>query len=464
MATKRKSDTDSARKDLERDRLPARMSRYMRIGTHLARPVAREAGTRLLRLTRDDRRAAAELTQALGALKGPLMKVAQLAATVPDLLPPEYAEKLAGLQSNAPPMGAAFVRRRMQAELGPDWRQCFQKFDLEPSAAASLGQVHRAVSTRGTALALKLQYPDMSSAVEADLGQLKLLFGMQRRLNQSLDTALVFAEICDRLREELDYEREARHAALYHAMLANDAQIRIPKIYPAHSTRRLLTMQWLEGAPLMSVKGAGAGLRNAIAAVMFRAWWYPFSHFGVMHGDPHPGNYSVAVDCDALHHFNLLDFGCVRIYPARFVASVVELYHGLLHDERARIVHAFENWGFRGLSHEVIDILSIWARFIYGPMLDDRTRSIADGVRPAEFGRKEAFAVQRALRDKGPIAVPREFVFMDRAAIGLGAVYLHLDARLNFHRLFNEQIDHFCEQSVATTQADILATARLTGQ
>ena len=112
---------------------------------------------------------AVALAQALGGLKGPLMKVAQLVATIPDLLPPDYAEELQKLQSDAPPMGAAFVKRRMQAELGPDWSSRFQVFDLKPAAAASLGQVHRARSLDGAALACKLQYPDMQSAVEADV-------------------------------------------------------------------------------------------------------------------------------------------------------------------------------------------------------------------------------------------------------------------------------------------------------
>ena len=119
---------------------------------------------------------AAALAQALGGLKGPIMKVAQLLATIPDVLPPEYAAELQKLQSEAPPMGAAFVKRRMQAELGPDWQKRFGSFDLKPAAAASLGQVHRAATKDGAPLACKLQYPDMQSAVEADLQQLEFVF------------------------------------------------------------------------------------------------------------------------------------------------------------------------------------------------------------------------------------------------------------------------------------------------
>ena len=124
-------------------------------------------------------------------------------------------------------------------------------------------------------------------------------------------------------------------------------------------------------------------------------------------------------------------------------------------------MHAYETWGFKRLSREIIDILNIWARFIYGPLLDDRVRTIADGVKPGEYGRKEAFRVHQALKQKGPVTVPREFVFMDRAAIGLGAVFLHLAAELNFYRLFNEAIERFSLEAVASRQAEALARAGL---
>src|SRR5437764_14374301 len=161
--------------DSERNRFSARAARYARVGTNMGGVAARFAASRLLGLALDRNRNASELAAALGGLKGPLMKVAQLMATIPDLLPPEYADEVGKLPPHAPPMGAAFVERRMQAELGPDWAGRFGSFDLRPAAAASLGQVHRAASHDGAALACKLQYPDMKSAVEADLSQLSIL-------------------------------------------------------------------------------------------------------------------------------------------------------------------------------------------------------------------------------------------------------------------------------------------------
>ena len=174
---------------------------------------------------------------------------------------------------------------------------------------------------------------------------------------------------------------------------------------------------------------------------MFRAWWYPFSHYGVIHGDPHLGNYTVFEDGEGrAAGVNLLDYGCMRSFAPKFIQGVVDLYRGLLHNDRALVVHAYETWGFTGLSNELIDILNIWAKFIYGPMLEDRVRTIADNTNPAMYGRREAFRVHQGLQEKGPVKVPREFVFMDRAAIGLGGVFLHLDAELNYYRLFNDTI------------------------
>ncbi len=112
-----------------------------------------------------------------------------------------------------------------------------------------------------------------------------------------------------------------------------------------------------------------------------------FSQYGVIHGDPHLGNYTVFTDADGgPQGINLLDYGCIRIFPPRFVAGVVDLYRGLEAHDEARVVHAYETWGFKGLTRELIDTLNIWARFIYGPLLDDRVRTIADGVEPGQYG------------------------------------------------------------------------------
>jgi len=446
-------------RDRESNRLSARVGRYAKVGTNMGGIAAKVAGAKLLGMDLDNGKNAAELAAALGGLKGPLMKVAQLLSTIPDALPPEYTTELAKLQANAPPMGWAFVKRRMRAELGADWQAKFGSFDKDPSAAASLGQVHAAVDPNGAKLACKLQYPDMESAVEADLKQLQMLFSLHRRMKPAIDTREIAEEISERVREELDYQREARHIGAYQAILAGEDRIRVPEVVGELSTKRLLTMGWLEGAPLLDFKEHSLDERNHLAETMFHAWWHPFSHYGVIHGDPHLGNYTVFSEDGQPQGINLLDYGCIRIFPMSFVEGVVDLYRGLLEEDNDRIVSAYERWGFKGLTKDLIEILNIWARFIYGPLLTDRVRAIAEGVSPAEYGRKEAFKVHKALKEQGPVTVPREFVFMDRAAIGLGGVFLHLRAELNFYRLFNEQIDSFSAATVGDRQTDVLQGA-----
>ena len=384
--------------DNEANRFSARAARYARVGANAGGVAARMAAASLFGGASGDN--AATLAKALGGLKGPMMKVAQLLATIPDALPPEYAEALQQLQSDAPPMGAAFVKRRMMAELGPQWQARFQSFDLHPAAAASLGQVHRAVSHDGRPLACKLQYPDMASAVEADLSQLDVLFALHRRMDAAIDTREMAVEIGARVREELDYKREAKNAALYAHMLADFDEVRVPGSWPELSTGRLLTLDWLEGRKLLTFKTADQEVRNRIAQAMFRAWWQPFSQFGVIHGDPHLGNYTVFGEGEGI---NLLDYGCVRVFPPSFVGGVVDLYQGLMRNDQAQVVHAYETWGFKGLRKDLIEVLNIWARFIYAPMLDDRTRSVSDGERPGDYGRKPALHVRERLQQLGPV-------------------------------------------------------------
>jgi predicted unusual protein kinase regulating ubiquinone biosynthesis (AarF/ABC1/UbiB family) len=447
----------------EDNRLGGRVRRYARVGTKVGGLAARLAGERYLGLSLDRGRHAAELTAALGGLKGPLMKVAQLLATIPDALPDEYVNELIHLQADAPAMGWPFVRRRMMGELGPDWQSRFKSFEHTAARAASLGQVHRAVglggAIDGTPLACKLQYPQMDSAVEADLRQLKLAMGLYERYDRAVRTADIHAEIAERLREELDYEREAAHMRLYGAILKDEPGVAVPRPIPELSTKRLLTMTWLEGRPILDfAEKASLARRNEIALRMFRIWYVPFYYYGVIHGDPHLGNYTVAPESSAGHTVNLLDFGCIRIFPPSFVKGVIDLYHALETNDEALAVDAYRRGGFRDLSRDMIAVLNRWATYVYGPLLDDRTRMIQEkgsGV----YGRDLADSVHRDIRGLGGIAPPRAFVFMDRAAIGLGSVFLHLKARVNWHRLFHELIDDFDEQVLAHRQKAALEQA-----
>lgn len=439
----------------EENRLIGRARRHARVGLAGARFGARLAlGGRRGRED-DDGRRAAELAQALGGLKGPLMKVAQLLAAIPDALPPRYATELQQLQAQAPAMGWPFVRRRMAGELGADWERRFAAFERQAAAAASLGQVHRALAKDGSALACKLQYPDMASAVEADVAQLRLVFALWRRWDKAVDPRRIHEEIAQRLREELDYERERRHLGLYRIMLRDEARVTVPGAVAALSTRRLLTMEWLDGAPLAQAESLALERRNRIALAMFQAWYRPFYGFGVIHGDPHPGNYTLRAD-DGV---NLLDFGCVRVFSPRFVTGVIDLYRALRDGNKALARHAYETWGFADLSDELMETLDLWARFVYAPLLEDKARAIQD--EGTAYGARVAGRVHARLRELGPVTVPREFVLMDRAAIGLGGVFLRLGAEVNWHRVFHGLIDGYDEARLAQRQRQALREAGL---
>ncbi len=433
----------------EEDSLGRRVRRYARVGASVGNIAARLAGNRYLGLPLDRAAHAADLRRALGGLKGPLMKVAQIMATIPEALPREYVAELSQLQAHAPAMGWVFVKRRMTAELGPDWQNRFTRFSREAEAAASLGQVHRAATTEHADLACKLQYPNMAAAVEADLRQLKLIFAIYQRYDPTIDPRNIHDEIAARLHEELDYQREALHMRLYHKIFENEPGVHVPEVVPELSTRRLLTMSWLSGRPLLEFKDALIEQRNTIAQHMFRAWYVPFYNYGVIHGDPHLGNYSVADDFS----INLLDFGCVRFFQPKFVQGVIDLYHALERDDHALAVHAYETWGFTGLSKAAIDTLNLWAEFIYAPLLEDRPRRIQEVESAGLYGRDVAEKVARQLREQGGVTPPREFVFMDRAAIGLGGVFLHLKSEINWHRLFQELIADFDPKRLGRRQA-----------
>lgn len=452
MSEKTKNIPESKDSDETSSGRVRRAGRYAKVTGTAVGLAARVAGERYLGLKIEREAHAQELLAALGGLKGPLMKVGQILATIPEALPPEYAQALQELQSNAPPMGWSFVRRRMKTELGPDWESRFSSFEREAAAAASLGQVHRARTLDGRDVACKLQYPDMRSAIDADLNQLKMIFSLFEKYDKAVSTRYIHAELQARLYEELDYERESRQTKLYRHMLRDEADIHVPEIIDDLSTPRLLTSTWLDGKKMLSFKEAPVEVRNQLAHVMFRAWYVPLYYYGIIHGDPHPGNYSVRDDLS----LNLLDFGCIRVFPARFVGGVIDLYHALIDDDTDRAVHAYEVWGFKNLNRDQIETLNIWARFLYGPLMEDRIRPIGE-VTNGIYGRDTAHQVHQKLREVGGVTVPSEFVFMDRAALGLGSVFLHLRAEVNWYQLFNQMIDGFDADTLEQRQVETLS-------
>lgn len=436
----------------ERSSIGGRLRRYAQVTSTMSGLAARLAGERYLGIELDRGKHANQLREALGSLKGPLMKVAQILSTIPDALPKEYAEELAALQADAPSMGWLFVKRRMRSELGDGWEDKFDSFDKKACSAASLGQVHQA-RYNNEKVAVKLQYPDMDSAINADLNQLKLVFSLYERIDSAISTKDIHSELSDRLREELDYNREALNMQLYRLMLAGENEVVLPEPIKELSTSRILTMRWVEGQKLMKYLEAEPSQedRNKVAVNMFRTWYVPFYYYGVIHGDPHLGNYSIGENLK----INLMDFGSIRVFRPEFVGGVIDLYRALRDGDNELAVHAYSQWGFDGLDKEAIEILNIWAGFIYGPLLEDRIRPIQE-LRGGNYGRELAGKVHEELKRIGGIKPPREFVLMDRAAVGLGSVFMHLKAEVNWHQLFHGVIDDFTLEALQARQKNAI--------
>ena len=384
----------------EENNLVSRVKRYSKVTTSMTSLATKFAGKKYLNFDLSDQKYAAQITEILGNLKGPLMKVAQLSATIPDLLPEEYARKLAELQSNAPPMSWVFVKRRMKAELGENWQNNFKEFNQEASFAASLGQVHKAKLKTNDYVACKLQYPDMSSAVEADLNQLKIIFKIYSSYNKSIQIREIYKEIEARLKEELNYSLENKHLKIFKFIHKNNSYIKIPNVYEKISTNRLLVMEFLNGKKLIEYKNAPQKTRNELAKKLFMAWYLPFYKYGIIHGDPHLGNYSV------------------------------------------------DN---KNIDDKLMNVLNKWALFLYDPILKNEVRKIQDSD-SGIYGAKIASEVHKELKKYGGVKPPREFVFMDRAAVGLGSIFIHLKAEINWYKLFHDLIKDFSVKSVESNQ------------
>lgn len=414
-----------------------KVSRFAKLSSSVGGFAARAIGEKTFGIEIDDEAYAKKLKQDLGLLKGPLVKVAQFLATIPDAIPSEYANHLLELQSNAPSMGPSFVRRRMQGELGPDWQSKFQSFNMEASAAASLGQVHQAQHHDGSTLACKLQYPHMIDTVESDLNNFKLILGLYHTFSKAINTQEIQQEIKDRLLEELDYSNELYNIEKYQKIFQDLHFVDVPQVFSELSTKRLLTMQWMEGTPLLQNLEESCSFREQVATNLFSAWYLPFYHHGVIHGDPHLGNYLVKKNTS----ISLLDFGCVRHFSANFVKAVVDLYKAFRDNKPDLAVHAYEQWGFTNISNEIIEIMNQWALLLYSPLLEDKVRPIQQNFSGAH-GWETASKVHSELKRLGGIRPPREFVFMDRAAVGLGASLMRLRVELNWHKMFENLINN----------------------
>lgn len=408
-----------------------KIKRYTQLSKNSGDIFLRFIGNKYLGDSLNKKKHAFFLKESLGEFRGPLVKIAQFLATIPDTLPPEYAEEFLTLQSQAPKMGKSFVVRRMKGELGADWGKKFLRFDFSPKAAASLGQVHQAYHLDGTPLACKLQYPGMEVATQIDLSYIKIFVSLYKNYSNAIHPDDLVEEIKDRLEEELDYHHEKKQIEIFQNIFKNEDFVKIPEVFESLSTKKLLTMSWMSGKSLLEFTDSCEDFRNLLAKNLFLSWYKPLLHHGVLHGDPHPGNYFGSQE----GIISLLDFGCTRNFSKNFVKGVVSLYEAIRDNDEEKTVYSYEIWGFKSPTKEVISIMNQWAKLLYEPLLDDNIRPIQKNF-TSKDGLLVAEKIHKSLEKLGGITPPKEFVFMDRAAVGLAGVIMKIKAKQNWHQLF----------------------------
>ena len=382
-------------------------------------------------------RSAEQVAERLGNMKGALMKVGQMASYLDDGLPEPVRQALAQLQAAAPPMSAELAADVVRRELGRRPEELFVEWDPTPIAAASIGQVHRAVladpeSGRERAVAVKVQYPGVGDAIEADLRNTDLLGTLLRQGFGGLDPDEMVAEIKQRLSEELDYAHEAANQARFADFFRGHPFIHVPDVVASHSGATVLTSDLVAGASWRELLTWDQRQRDLAGEALFRFVFRSLYGFHAFNGDPHPGNYVFHGD----GRVSFLDFGLVRYFDDAEMATFVGMVKAAAYDRDPAAFRAVvERAGLlrRGAPVTTEDAGAYFSHF-YEAVREDR---------PMTWTKEYASSIVRHTFDRtSPIAqyatVPRAFVFIQRINLGLYALLGDLGARGNYRRLAEE--------------------------
>ncbi len=371
---------------------------------------------------------AREALQAMGNMKGVLMKVGQIVSFMDDTMPASYRDQLRALQSQAPPMDYDVVVRVIRDELGKDPERLFARFDREPVAAASIGQVHRALTRRGEQVAVKVQYPGVDRAIAADLKNGALLFNAIGALTPSMDARPIVEELRARFLEELDYVNEAANQRLFGELFAGHRDILIPKVYEALSSRRVLTTELVDGADFYAFAQTASPAAKRRAVLTLREFVFDSLYVHqVFNGDPHPGNYLFTRD----GRVAFLDFGCVKHFDGGFMDELKKLMRlYIVGDRDAFFDQAVAmNYIKASYAHNVdrdwfFDYMEPFWRPL---MVDGPFRYTPEYCREAI-----AASFGDALRKMN---APPDHVLLNRITFGLNAILTKLDACENWRAL-----------------------------
>lgn len=371
-------------------------------------------------------------------LRGAFMKLIQMLSMRQDLLPGEALDVLKATQSSVPPMTYSTISDQIRREIGKRPEQLFAKFDQTAFAAASLGQVHRATTRDGVEVAVKVQYPGVEKTVDQDLGNLKMLLMTLQAIGrdvmrQKIDCNAVYKELEERLREELDYVREARNMTEFGRLLADDPEIMIPSVVKELSSRRVLTMTYLDGYPLADAMGPEVDLelRKWVARKAHAMVWRQILEFGVLHTDFHPGNYVVSYH----PRLGILDFGSIRRFAPAVRKAYLKVARGIVDlDDRAIGIGMRElGWIERGQNPApMVEIIHV----LFEPMMVEREFDPAEYDSVAKATRVGEIAFEHRLYNS-----PAHSVFLLRALIGLEGIMRRLAVKANYREIFRECVE-----------------------
>jgi predicted unusual protein kinase regulating ubiquinone biosynthesis (AarF/ABC1/UbiB family) len=387
---------------------------------------------------------ATEVVAALGNMKGALMKIGQMASYLDTGLPEPVREALARLQQDAPPMAPELAAAVVAAELGDAPEDVFAEWDREPIAAASIGQVHRAITRDGMAVAVKIQYPEVDDAIRADLDNSAVLLRMISRMFPGLDPGPIVEELRARLLEELDYRHEALNQQRFADRYAGHPFIHVPWVRPDLSTGRVLTTELVTGARYREVQGWSAEERNMAGEAIFRFVFGSLYSIRAFNGDPHPGNY--------LFHgrgrVTILDFGLVKWFTQRDVQQLAEMVQTLVVQ---RDIHAFrratETAGFLRPDPALTDE-QVAAYFDNYNKLVLASGAVAVSPEYATEMVRTVFDANNEVVKRANVPAP--FVMLQRINLGLYAVLAGLRASADWRRI-GEEIWPFVEAPPSTT-------------
>ncbi|MEQ8273635.1 MAG: AarF/ABC1/UbiB kinase family protein [Deltaproteobacteria bacterium] len=381
---------------------------------------------------------AAEMLETFSEMRGVTMKLGQMLSYLDDALPPEARRVLTVLQRDVSPMTWDVVEAALTESLGRDPKDVFASIEHEPIAAASIGQVHRATLPDGTAVAVKVQYPGIESAMAADLKNARMMSLFQRVMFFRTDTDAIMSELEQRFLDECNYEKEAHYQELYRERFKGHPWIVTPEVYTELSSRRVLVTkfyegqtfyQWLEGDP-------SAEERDRVTKLFFRFYLGGFYMDGLFNCDPHPGNYLFMDDGRVV----FLDYGCSRLYPADRRAKWVEMLNAVNEDDRDAMVRLAVEIGFVTESSQYdFESFRELMRYLYQPYLADRDFDFRDHP-PRDTFRKMFVDNPNLFK----LDMPADAVFLNRIGFGLVSLMTEIGAALNclrYVRSYFEGID-----------------------